>query len=171
MCLRRLPTFIHFNTNILETNILNLSVVVGVVVSFGGDALRSLLDNRKQIILNNLQEAEQRANEAQEKLNKARNQLEISRQKALEIHQQGEITVKQEMNQCIQQTQDDINRLEEMKLETLFLYKQKTISQFSYQVILMALQQVRDKLKNIMDSSIHTAINNFNIALFKNYKP
>nr|AYD72403.1 ATP synthase CF0 B subunit [Acetabularia peniculus] len=161
----------HFNTNILETNILNLSVVVGVVVSFGGDALRSLLDNRKQIILNNLQEAEQRANEAQEKLNKARNQLEISRQKALEIHQQGEITVKQEMNQCIQQTQDDINRLEEMKIETLFLYKQKTISQFSYQVILMALQQVREKLKNILDSSIHTSINNFNIALFKNYQP
>lgn len=161
----------HFNTNILETNILNLSVVIGVVVSFGGDALRSLLDNRKQIILNNLQEAEQRANEAQEKLNKARKQLEISRQKSLEIHQQGELTVKQEMNQCIQQTQDDINRLEEMKLETLFLYKQKTISQFSYQVIFMALQQVRDKLKTIMDSSIHTSINNFNIALFKNYKP
>nr|AYD72539.1 ATP synthase CF0 B subunit [Halicoryne sp. HV04044] len=161
----------HFNTNILETNILNLSVVVGVVVSFGGDALRSLLDNRKQIILNNLQEAEQRANEAQDKLNKARNQLDISRQKALEIYQQGELTVEQEMNQCIQQTQDDINRLEEMKIETLFLYKQKTISQFSYQVIFMALQQVREKLKTIMDSSIHTSINNFNIALFKNYKP
>ena len=27
-----------FNGNILETNIINLSVVLGVVISFGGDA-------------------------------------------------------------------------------------------------------------------------------------
>eukprot|EP01025_Chloroclados_australasicus_P064241 TRINITY_DN85573_c0_g1_i1.p2 TRINITY_DN85573_c0_g1~~TRINITY_DN85573_c0_g1_i1.p2 ORF type:complete len:152 (+),score=10.69 TRINITY_DN85573_c0_g1_i1:54-509(+) len=141
------------------------------VFSFGGDALRSLLDNRKQSILNNLQEAEQRANEAQDKLTKARNQLDISRQKAVDIHQQGDITIEQEVNQCIQQTQEDINRLEEMKTATLLLYKQKAISQFSHQVIFMALRQVRDKLNTMIDSSVHTSINNFNIALFTNYKP
>ncbi len=43
-----------FNFNILETNLINLSVVIGIVVSFGGNALRSLLDNRKQTILTNL---------------------------------------------------------------------------------------------------------------------
>jgi len=71
-----------FNTNILETNIINLSVVIGVVVSFGGDALRSLLENRKQTILNNLREADQRANEAQEKLSQARTQLEFAEKKS-----------------------------------------------------------------------------------------
>ena len=32
-----------FNGNILSTNIINLAVVLGVVISFGGDALRSLV--------------------------------------------------------------------------------------------------------------------------------
>ena len=41
-----------FNTNLLETNVLNLSVVVAVVVIYIGDALKSLLANRKQTILN-----------------------------------------------------------------------------------------------------------------------
>jgi hypothetical protein len=58
-----------FNTNLLETNVLNLAVVLAVVVTYVGDALRGLLANRKQNILNNFQEAEQRASEAQERLN------------------------------------------------------------------------------------------------------
>jgi len=71
--LSKLPlgTEFGFNGNILETNIINLAVVIGIVVSFGGDALRSLLENRRQTILNNLQEAEQRAQEAQQKNSKS----------------------------------------------------------------------------------------------------
>lgn len=74
-----------FNGNILETNIINLSVVIGIVVSFGGDALRSLLENRKQIILNNLQQADQRAKEAQEKLQQAKTQLELAKIKLVKF--------------------------------------------------------------------------------------
>jgi len=37
-----------FNTNILETNVINLAVVIAVVVSFVGDAVRELLKNRKK---------------------------------------------------------------------------------------------------------------------------
>ena len=85
-----------FNTNILETNIINLAVVIAVVISFVGDALRSLLENRKQTVLNNLREADQRATEAQEKLNQAQAQLELSKKKAAEIREQGSNTAEQE---------------------------------------------------------------------------
>ena len=88
-----------FNGNILETNVINLAVVIGIVVSFGGDALRSLLENRKQTILNSLQEADQRAQEAKEKLSKAKSQLELAQKKATEIRQQGSITAEQEKKQ------------------------------------------------------------------------
>jgi F-type H+-transporting ATPase subunit b len=39
------------NTNILETNIVNLAVVLGIVITVVGDALQTLLDQRKQKIL------------------------------------------------------------------------------------------------------------------------
>jgi F-type H+-transporting ATPase subunit b len=56
-----------FNTNILETNVINLAVVIAVVVSVVGDAVRELLKNRKETIINNLREADNRANEALER--------------------------------------------------------------------------------------------------------
>ena len=74
-----------FNTNIFETNIINLAVVIGVVVSFVGSNLTALLEDRKKTIVNNLQEATQRALEAEEKLNQARTQLELAKKKAKEL--------------------------------------------------------------------------------------
>ncbi len=159
-----------FNTNILETNIINVSVVIGVVVSFGGDALRSLLENRKQTILNNLREADQRANEAQEKLSQARTQLEFAEKKAIDIRQQGKITAEQEKKQSIRQTQEDITRLEEVKQETLQLQQQKAINQVSQQVVSLALSQAREKLTKRLNAPLHASVNNFNIVLFTNYK-
>lgn len=160
-----------FNGNILETNLINLSVVIGVVVSFGGDALRSLLSNRKQTILNNLQEADQKAKEAQDKLEQARAQLKLAQKKAAEIREQGIVTAEQEKKQCIRQTAEDALRLEEIKQETIRFQQQKAISQVSQQVVSLALSQVREKLSSRLDSTFHSSVNNFNIVLFNNYKP
>jgi len=77
------------NTNIFETNIINLAAVIGIVVSFVGSNLTALLEDRKKTIVNNLQEANQRAIEAQEKLNQARTQLELAKKKAQEIREEG----------------------------------------------------------------------------------
>jgi F-type H+-transporting ATPase subunit b len=158
------------NGNILETNLINLSVVIGIVVSFGGDALRSLLENRKQTILKNLQEADQRAKEAKEKLEQAQKQLELAKTKAAEIREQGVVTAEQEKRQCIRQTQKDTLRLEEVKQETLRFQQQKVVNQVSQQVVSLALNQVRTKLTKRLDPTFHSSVNNFNIVLFTNYK-
>ena len=159
-----------FNTNILETNIINLSVVLSIVISLGGDALRSLLENRKQTILDNLREADQRASEAQEKLNQAQFQLENAEKRASEIRQQGVLTAEKEKSQCIRQAEDDALRLEEVKQETIKLQQQKVISQISQRVVSLALSKVREKLTSSLDDAFHSSVNNFNIVLLTNYK-
>ncbi len=159
-----------FNTNILETNIINLAVVIAVVISFVGDALRSLLENRKQTVLNNLREADQRALEAQEKLNQAKAQLELSKKKAAEIREQGVNTAEQEKVQTTRQTEKDIARLEELKKETINLQQQKVVSQISQQVVALALTKVRNTLEKSLDETFHSSVNNFNIVLLTNYK-
>lgn len=89
-----------FNTNILETNVLNLAVVLAVVVTYVGDALRGLLANRKQNILNNFREADQRASEAQDRLNRARLQFDQAQAKAKQIREQALVTIEQEKSNC-----------------------------------------------------------------------
>jgi F-type H+-transporting ATPase subunit b len=158
------------NTNILETNIINLAVVLTIVITFVGDALRSLLENRKQTILNNFNEADQRANEAQEKLNQAKVQFDLAQKKAIQIREQGITTAEQEKNQTLRQTKEDIARLDQIKQETIQFQQQKAINEVSRQVVSLALIQVKDKLKNRLNSSFHASVNNFNIVLFTNYK-
>ena len=159
-----------FNTNILETNIINLAVVIAVVFTFVGDALTSLLENRKQTVLNNLREADQRAAEAQEKLNQAQSQLELAKKKAIEIKEQGLATAEQEKLQTISQAEKDVVRLEELKEETIKLQQQKAVSQISQQVVTLALTKVREKLAKSLNDSFHSSVNNFNIVLLTNYK-
>lgn len=160
-----------FNTNILETNVLNLAVVLAVVITYVGDALRGLLANRKQTILNNFREADQRATEAQDQLNQARLQLEKAKTKANEISQQASFTVDQEKKQIIGQTQEDIKRLSILQQETLNFEQQKAQNELAQKLVKLALQQVREKLQQRLNSSIHTAVNHFQIVLFTNYKP
>lgn len=159
-----------FNTNILDTNVINLAVVIFIVVSFVGDALKALLENRKTAILNNLREADQRALEAEEKLNRAKKQLELAKTKAIEIREQSFQTAEEEKLQLFQQIEKEISRFEELKMETITLQQQKIISNLSQQVLSLALVKVRNKLKNSVDFSFHTSVINFNIVLLTNYR-
>jgi F-type H+-transporting ATPase subunit b len=63
------------NTNLFETNVLNLIVVVRIVVTVVGDALRNLLDQRRKVILSTLQEADKKKRE--------RHKIDWKRQKNL----------------------------------------------------------------------------------------
>lgn len=158
-----------FNGNILETNILNLAVVLAVVVSLGGDALKSLLENRKQEIVQNLEEVEKRAKEAEASLKDAVAQLELAQKKAVEIKEQGVKTAEQEKRQSIRQTEEDAHQLELMQEEALRLQQQKAISQISKQVVNLALKRVYTKLTSRLDDRFHRSVNNFHIALFAGY--
>ena len=91
------------NTNVFETNIINLAAVIGVVISFVGSNLTAILEDRKKTIVNNLQEANQRALEAAEKLNLAKTQLESAKKKAKEIREEGISRASQEINTVVNQ--------------------------------------------------------------------
>ena len=78
-----LATGFGFNTNLLETNLINLAVVIGVLVYFGKGILTSLLNNRQETIVNTIRDAEERYQEATEKLNKAYTRLQQAKAKAV----------------------------------------------------------------------------------------
>nr|YP_874424.1 ATP synthase CF0 B subunit [Phaeodactylum tricornutum]A0T0E9.1 RecName: Full=ATP synthase subunit b, chloroplastic; AltName: Full=ATP synthase F(0) sector subunit b; AltName: Full=ATPase subunit I [Phaeodactylum tricornutum CCAP 1055/1]ABK20647.1 ATP synthase CF0 B chain subunit I [Phaeodactylum tricornutum]QHR85601.1 ATP synthase CF0 B subunit subunit I [Phaeodactylum tricornutum] len=66
---------IGLNLNILETGLLNILTLVGILIYAGKDFLGSLLEERKTTIVKGVQDAEDRLNEAQKRLNEAQKQL------------------------------------------------------------------------------------------------
>ena len=66
---------ISLNLDILETGLLNIIALVGILVYTGKDFLGSILEERKTTIVKSVQDAEDRLNEAKTRLNEAEKQL------------------------------------------------------------------------------------------------
>ena len=80
----------NLNFNPLETNLVNLAIVIGVLVWFLRGFLGGILERRRQAILQELQEAESRLAKAAEQLSKAQSDLAAAQQKADQIRVDGE---------------------------------------------------------------------------------
>ena len=158
-----------FNGNILETNILNLSVVIGVVVSLGGDALRELLDNRKAAILSTLSSSEERAKQAAQALATAKEELSFAEKKALEIRENAKGAVLEVAEQSAEQRNLDIIRLEETKNSRTSSALLKANSDLSSYTVKLALDRAKTKLENSLDSGFHEAVNNSQLVLLTNW--
>lgn len=135
------------NTNILETNVLNLAVVIAVVITFVGDALRELLDNRKKKILDNISLADSRAQEMEDRIQAANNQLKNAQKRAKEIRQQGIVNAEREKELCIVQAENEATRLNQLKDDSLRLKQQKAIQKISKQIVALSMKQAREYLE------------------------
>ena len=159
------------NTNIFETNIINLAAVIGVVISFVGSNLTAILDERKKTIINNLEEANQRAIEAAEKLAIAKTQLETAKNKAKEIREEGISRASQEINTVVSQHEIRVAKLQEFKEETLSFYQQKAFKEAYLYVISRIMTRVRERLNSGLNSTYHVVVNNFYVSRFTEYNP
>jgi len=66
---------IGLNSDILETGLLNILALLGILIYTGKDFLGSLLEERKTTIVKGVQDAEDRLNEAEKRLSEAEKQL------------------------------------------------------------------------------------------------
>jgi F-type H+-transporting ATPase subunit b len=70
---------IGLNTDILETGLLNIIALLGILIFTGRDFLGSLLEERKTTIVQGVQDAEDRLNEAQKRLDEAKKTIRSSK--------------------------------------------------------------------------------------------
>jgi F-type H+-transporting ATPase subunit b len=140
------------NTNLLETNVLNLAVVISVVIKVVGDSLRSLLNQRRQIILSTLQEADLKAKEAKERLEAAERTLEEARLRVQEIRIQTVEAVEREKSIAQKQLEGDLNRLRDRRDQAIQLERQRTIQVISRQISDLALNSAENILLRALGS-------------------
>lgn len=153
------------NFDLIETNILNLAVVLGVVLYLGGDVLTSLLNDRKQKILGTLKSANERFVEAEQKLAEAKQKVQIAQGKAIEIRQQGQLTATQTTLNLFEQTKEEIQRLEESKQATLRFEEEKAMSQVRQQVVNLSIERAFSLLRTKIDASVQRNLIDANMNL------
>nr|QKK47520.1 ATPase I subunit [Pseudocamelina glaucophylla] len=159
-----------FNTDILATNPINLSVVFGVLVFFGKGVLNDLLDNRKQRILSTIRNSEELREGAIQQLENARARLRKVETEADQFRVNGYSEIEREKVNLINSTYRTLKQLENYKNETILFEQQRTINQVRERVFQQALQGAIGTLNSCLSNELHLRTINANIGMFGTMK-
>nr|UHA56352.1 ATP synthase CF0 B subunit [Argophyllum latifolium]UHA56522.1 ATP synthase CF0 B subunit [Argophyllum montanum] len=154
-----------FNTDILATNPINLSVVLGVLIFFGKGVLSDLLDNRKQRILNTIRNSEKLREGAIEQLEKARARLRKVEIEADQFRVNGYSEIEREKVNLINSTYKTLEQLENYKTETIHFEQQRASNQVRQRVFQQALQGALGTLNSCLNNELHLRTINANIGI------
>ncbi|XP_062111679.1 ATP synthase subunit b, chloroplastic [Humulus lupulus] len=155
-----------FNTDILATNPINLSVVLGVLIFFGKGVLSDLLDNRKQKILKTIRNSEELRGRALEQLEKARARLLKVEKEADLFRVNGYSEIEREKWNLINSTSKTLEQLKNYKNETIHFEQQRAINQVRQQVFQQALQGALGTLNSCLNNELHLRTISTNIDMF-----
>ena len=151
------------NLNPLETNLINLAIVIGVLVYFLKGFLGDMLDRRRQSILKELDDAEARLKTASADLAKAQSDLATAQQKAEKIREDGKARAAAIRADGEQRTIEAMAALKEDALTDLNAEGARLTEELRRQAALAAIDKVMadlparldDKAQaNIIDASI-----------------
>nr|YP_009585718.1 AtpF [Solanum stenophyllidium]YP_009587163.1 AtpF [Solanum jamesii]YP_009588268.1 AtpF [Solanum pinnatisectum]YP_009588353.1 AtpF [Solanum polyadenium]WRK80661.1 ATP synthase CF0 subunit I [Solanum trifidum]WRK81001.1 ATP synthase CF0 subunit I [Solanum lesteri]WRK81171.1 ATP synthase CF0 subunit I [Solanum tarnii]WRK81596.1 ATP synthase CF0 subunit I [Solanum ehrenbergii]QBL60157.1 AtpF [Solanum stenophyllidium] len=160
-----------FNTDILATNPINLSVVLGVLIFFGkGVSLSDLLDNRKQRILNTIRNSEELRGGAIEQLEKARSRLRKVETEAEQFRVNGYSEIEREKLNLINSTYKTLEQLENYKNETIQFEQQRAINQVRQRVFQQALRGALGTLNSCLNNELHLRTISANIGMLGTMK-
>nr|YP_010565734.1 CF0 subunit I [Croton yunnanensis]UZC29381.1 CF0 subunit I [Croton yunnanensis] len=155
-----------FNTDILATNPINLSVVLGILIFFGKGVLSDLLDNRKQRILDTIRNSEELREGAIERLEKARARLQKVEIEADQFRMNGYSEIEREKSNLINSTSKTLEQLENYKNETIHFEQQRTINQVRQRVFQQALQGALGTMNSCLTNELHLRTINANLGMF-----
>nr|NP_084802.1 ATP synthase CF0 B subunit [Lotus japonicus]Q9BBS4.1 RecName: Full=ATP synthase subunit b, chloroplastic; AltName: Full=ATP synthase F(0) sector subunit b; AltName: Full=ATPase subunit I [Lotus japonicus]QPF16853.1 CF0 subunit I [Lotus corniculatus]BAB33200.1 ATPase I subunit [Lotus japonicus] len=155
-----------FNTDILATNPINLSIVIGVLIFFGKGVLSDLLDNRKQRILRTIRNSEELREGAIEQLEKAQARLKKVETEADRFRVNGYSEIEREKLNLINSIYTTLEQLENYKNETIHFEQQRAINQVRQRVLQQALQGALGTLNSCLNNELHFRTIAANIGMF-----
>jgi F-type H+-transporting ATPase subunit b len=132
---------IGLNLDILETGLINILALVGILIYTGKDFLGSLLEERKAAIVKGVQDAEDRLNEAQKRLNEAEKQLSQANLVISEIKNETIATKKVLLKSDAYEAKKDLKIRFERALATFRSKERQIFVEIKQQIISLVLKR------------------------------
>jgi F-type H+-transporting ATPase subunit b len=154
---------IRLNLDILESGVVNIVLLVGILVYVGRDFLGSSLEQRQEEIIQAVQDAEEKVLDANNRLTEAQKQLTQAQVIISEIKKETLNTKQVLLKADFKQANQELSIRFSRALATLNSREQQIFSQVKQQIISLALKNVLNQLQNklsaekqivIMDNSI-----------------
>jgi F-type H+-transporting ATPase subunit b len=161
-------TAIGSNPDIFETNVINITILLGGIIYLGSNALSASLSERQQKVLGAIQEAEERLQQAVARLTESEKQLEQAQLVIESIKTDADKTALQVKSAILNDGKIEIERLTSSAKSQIMTIEAKVRKQISDYVVALALQRVTLQLEGKLNSNLQQQIIDRNISKLSN---
>ena len=154
-----------FNFDILGTNLINIAIIIGGLIVFGGKLVGKTLSQRRESIETAIFSAEQRQKEATAALAQQQQKLAQAQTEAERIRKSAEESAEVAYLNIMTQATQDIERLQETASQDLNSERERAIAAVRSRVVGMALQKVESQLKSGVNEAAQQQLIDRSIAL------
>ncbi|HIK07808.1 MAG TPA: F0F1 ATP synthase subunit B [Trichormus sp. M33_DOE_039] len=152
------------NLDILETNVINLAILIGILFYFGRKVLSNILSERKSNIATAIQDAEKRLKDAQAALSQAQEQLTQAQAEAQRIRASAAENAQATKEALLAKAAQDVERLKQTAAADLNTERERALTELRQRVAALALQKVESQLRSGIADDVQQAIIDRSIA-------
>lgn len=139
------------NLDILDTNLINLAILIGVLLYFGPGVLGKILTARRTEIEQEITEAEKRQKEAAAALAEQQQKLTLAQTEAEQIKANAEERAKSVKESMLAQAMRDVEKMKAAASQELDSERDRAIAQLRSITALKAIERVESQLKERLD--------------------
>lgn len=155
------------NFDILETNLINLAIIIGVLFYFGRGFLGSKLKERREAIEEAITEAEMRQKKASSALAEQQQKLQMAKKEAEVIKADAKTNAEAARQAVLEQSAKDVARLKASAAQDLTSQQEKVMQELRRRVSEMAMEKVRSRLPEVLNEGKQSQLIDQSIAQLK----
>lgn len=152
------------NFDILEANLINLAILIGILVYFGRNVLTKTLAERRSRIEQAIREAEERQRSAAGALAEQQQKLAQAQAEAERIRKEAEQNAQKAKEAILAKAAEDVEKLKQTAVQDLNTQREKAIAELRQRVAGMAMQRVESQLQSVLDESAQQQLIDRSIA-------
>ncbi len=156
------------NFDILETNLINLVIIIGVLFYFGRGFLGGKLKDRRETIEKAITEAESRQKQASSALAEQQQKLQMAKKKAEQIKAEAQTNAETARQAVLAQSVKDIERLKASAAQDLSSQQEKVMQELRKRVSALAIEKARESLPNALNDGVQSKLVDQSIAQLGN---
>jgi F-type H+-transporting ATPase subunit b len=153
------------NFNILETNLINLAIIWGVLFYFGSKFLGNTLSSRRASIEEAIQDAERRQREATTALTEQQEKVAQAQSKAKEIVETAKQNAANLREEILAQAQADIERMQAAAEQDLSFQQERMVRELRQRIAELALARAESELPARLTPDLQSSLVDKSIAL------
>jgi F-type H+-transporting ATPase subunit b len=156
---------VGLNLDLIETNLFNLTLVLGFVIVFGRKVLTEILTERRALIETAIKDTEARQKQAASALEVAKQNLAQAKAEAEKIRQSAVTSAASVKAEIAAKAVADIERMQQLAAADTSTEQDKAIAELRARITALAIERAEAQFKNLLTDSTQSTLIDRSIAM------